>query len=146
MLMNRVKKINKRALALPVLVIGVIIGIGLICFGAMTIHGYYEELGTKSSEEINSELETKSEEYRLSMLEANEEFEKNGTSDKYIELNKKNVELDKEITSLTNSRYMKETGYHNPNSVGKILELAPTIWIGALVVIASAVAFVVLKQ
>jgi hypothetical protein len=67
----------------------------------------------------------------------NEEFQKNGASDKYVELRKKVNELNDETTSLTNSRYMKETGYNNPNSVKKIMELAPTLWIGAIVMVFS---------
>ena len=148
--MNRVKnfrsRLSAKKLALPVLIIGIILGVALIGYGAIKIHGYHEELGTKNTDEINTEIGEKAEEYASLVNETTEEFEKNGITDKYLELNDKSNKLSKEITALTNSRYMKETGYHNPNSISKILTLAPTIWIGALVVIASVIVFVAMKE
>jgi CHASE3 domain sensor protein len=135
--MNRFRRINKKSLTLFALIVCVVFGIALIAQGVYTINCRYAELGTKSSEEINTELGTKAEEYRQAILDANEEFQKNGASDKYVELRKKVNELNDETTSLTNSRYMKETGYNNPNSVKKIMELAPTLWIGTIIIVFS---------
>lgn len=148
--MDRVKKVkaklNSKALALPVLIFGIVVSIILICIGAIRIHDLNKQVGTRDLDAINVEIKNKSEEYNTALAEENAEYEANGLSDKYIELNKKSTELSQEITKLTNSRYMKETGYNNPNSLRKILQLAPTIWIGALVLVAAVIAFVVMKS
>ena len=148
MLMDRVKKNQVKAsyFALPVLIISIVFGLSLITFGAVRISDLNKQVGTLSETEINDEIAKLAVDFEKVSSEALEEFNTNGMSDKYLELSKQTDEYSTKITELTNSRYMKETGYNNPNSLDKILELAPTLWIGTAVIIAGIVACVILKR
>lgn len=148
--MDRVKKkmqnIKAKDLAWPVLIVGLILGIVVVCFGAAKVYDLNNQLGTKDLDEINTSISELAKEYQEAVVEEHAEYDSNGLSDKYIELNKKSTELSKEITKLTNSRYMRETGYNNPNSIWKILELAPMLWIGAVIATASVFAFAMMRK
>ncbi|MBP5512126.1 hypothetical protein J6X90_01955 [Candidatus Saccharibacteria bacterium] len=146
--MDKVKKTQVKAsfFALPVLIITIIFGLSLITCGAVKISDLNKQVGTLNEEEINDEISKLSVDLNDISTKALAEFDANGMSDEYLELSKQTDELSTKISELTNSRYMKETGYNNPNSLGKVLELAPTIWIGMAVIIAGIVACVVLKR
>jgi len=136
------KKLAYRALVVVVAVIGVVI----FCFGAVKIHKYYNMLGTKTIEELNTNIVDLSKKYQEVEKEKIEEMDNNGFSDKYFELDAKSMSIRGEISKDTNSRYMKETGYHNPKSFYDMLVLAPELWIGVSFVIAAMVGTYVLKK
>ena len=113
---TRQKRLNARINARACLIAGILVGFVVICLGAIKIHGYYVELGDATPDELSEKITELSEELAKVDAEKWEENEKNGFSDKYVELNNRSAELSAEISRATNSQYMKETGYNNPKS------------------------------
>ena len=142
---RRRRKLDHNFWAKVILVVGLVGGIAAICVGSWKIHGLYEQVGTKSVEELGTELDDLSAEYARIEKEKTDEIEKNGYTDKYVELNNRSAEVSAEITRATNSRYMKETGYNNPQSLGDMLRLAPELWIGVLLVATGLLGHFVLR-
>jgi hypothetical protein len=134
---KRVK--NNRQLFKYVPLLFVIGGLLLFGCGSIKLHELNMEIGTETVEQLNEELPTLSDEYDEANKAAQEELEKNGYSEKYNELVEKATEIKIKISSKTNSRYVKETGDGNPDSIGDIFMLIPTIPIGIFVVILGVV-------
>ena len=140
------KKINLKQASWLVLVAGLAAGIALVTVGIVKLCGYNAEMGNDTVDQLDEKLIPLTEEYQKVQQETLAELSENGASDKYIELSQKSNDLNKQITNLTKQRTMKTDGYHNPRNVKEAIELAPTILIGAVVLCAGIVAFVVLRQ
>ena len=140
------KKVNFKQLSIIVLVGCIIASLVLFCFGAVKIYDLKKRVGNKTVEELSVDIDSLNSEYEKVEEEKLEEREANGFSEKYFELNRKSSELHKQISQATGSRYMIETGVDNPDSLQKILELVPQLWIGAVVLAVGLIGFVVLKD
>ena len=146
--MDRLKKvknlkINNKTIAFIGLVVGVLFGAAMISGGIFRILSYQSQMGDKSSEELSSDISSLSAEYSKVESDKLKEYDENGISEKYQELNARSAELSKEISKATNSRYMKETGFNNPKNLDEVFKLAPMIPVGAIVVAVGVVIFVV---
>ena len=139
------KQENLKILSMVVLIGCTIVALVLLCFGAAKIYDMKKRVGTKPVEELSADIESLNAEYEKVEEEKAKEQEENGFSEKYRELNKKSSEIHQEISKATGSRHSLETGVDNPDSLQKILQLVPQIWIGALVFVAGLVGFAVLK-
>ena len=121
---------------------------GLILFGcgAIKLHKINAEIGNESIEQLSEDIPALNDEYEKVIKEADAEHEKNGLSDKYLELNEQATQIKIKISEKTNSRYVKETGKGNPDSIGDIFMLVPVIPIGIVVVILGVILQVVVTK
>ena len=137
---------DKRELFKFVPLLFVIGGLLLFGCGAIKLHKINAEIGDESVEQLTEEIPALSEEYDKVSKEADAEREKNGLSEKFLELNEKATELKIQISAKTNSRYVKETGKGNPDSLGDIFALVPVIPVGIVVVIIGVVLQVIVNK
>lgn len=147
MLMKRkALKIDFKILSRYVLILGVAVGVLMTANGVLQIKSYKEKVGDRSLEEVTEEFEPLS--YKLGTIkrEKTAEYDKNGYSDKYNQLVAEEAEIESKVSSLADSKYMKETGYHNPHSLSEYFETAPTLIIGLLSFAVGIVAFIVLRK
>lgn len=140
------KTIDFKALSIVSLVLGLVIGVVLIAFGTGKLIGYQNEMGIKTVDELSKEIRDLTEKYSDKEDERDEEFESNGFSEKYTQLDNEADAIDEEITKLTNSRYMREEGWHNPRNIGEAVSDAPEIVVGAVVMIIGVIGFFVLQR
>lgn len=121
---------------------------GLILFGcgAIKLHKINAEIGDESVEQLTEEIPVLNEEYEKISKEADDEYAKSGLSEKYLELNDQATQIKIKISEKTNSRYVKETGKGNPDSIGDIFALVPVIPIGIVVVVLGVVLQVVITK
>ena len=148
MLMNRkASKINFRILANYVLIIGIVVGGLLFVNGVLQIKTYKDQAGDKTVEELTDEYNPLVRELGEVKKQLNDEYVQNGEdTEKYKELMKKRLELEEKTQPVYQSKYMKETGYHNPKSLSEYLTTAPSLIIGIIFLTAGIVAFIVLKK
>lgn len=139
-------KIDFKILSRYVLILGVAVGVLMTANGVLQIKTYKDKVGGRSLEEVTEEFEPLS--YKLGTIkrEKTAEYDKNGYSDKYNQLLAEEAEIESKVGSLADSKYMKETGYHNPHSLSEYFETAPTLIIGLLSFAIGIVAFIVLRK
>ena len=142
----RNRKFNYELCSLLSLAIGAIVGVVLVAFGVGKLNGYNSGMGFKSVDELTSEILELSDKYSDKEDERDKEFDENGFSEKYLQLDEEASEIDEEITKLTNSRYMREEGWHNPSNLGEVIGLAPEIAIGAGFIVAGIVGFFIFRR
>lgn len=128
------------------LIVGLVVGVMLITFGTGRLIGYQSEMGMKTTEELSNEILELSDKYSDKEDERDEEFNQNGFSDEYLKLDEEAAELDEEITKLTNSRYMREEGWHNPRDIGEALTLAPEIIVGLVFLVLGIAGFCIFQR
>lgn len=143
---KRKTKLNYKHLSLLSLLVGVVLGAIFIASGIGKLIGYQNEMGTKTVDELSAEIKTLSEEYKAKKQERDKEFEKNGFSEKYLSLNEEALQIDKEISKATNSRYMKTEGFHNPKNLEEMIAEAPEILVGVVVILIGIIIFFVLRR
>jgi hypothetical protein len=121
---------------------------GLILFGcgAVKLHKINAEIGDESIEQLAEDIPALNEEYEKVSKEADTEYAAKGLSDRYLELNEQATQIKIKISEKTNSRYVKETGKGNPDSIGDIFALVPVIPIGMVVVILGVILQVVITK
>ncbi len=121
---------------------------GLILFGrgAIQLHNINAEIGNKTVEELTEDITALSEELQKNESEKQTEYDNNGFSDKYLELNERSSELRIRITNATGSRYTKETGKGNPDSLGDIMVLIPILPISVVVILAGIILQVIVNK
>lgn len=128
------------------LITGVVIGLILVCFSGAQLYNYHKERGSQTVEELNSEIEKYAEEAGKYEKEKFEEFEKNGTSKKYLEISEKWAEATKKRTAAEHSIYMVDTGYHNPRNLWELIITVPLLFVGILCIAAGFVANSIFKS
>lgn len=146
-LMNRkVSKIDYKILVRYILILGIAVGGLLTTNGILQIKTYKDKVGDRPLEEITEEYNPLTLELGQVKREKFLEYEKNGESEKYIELSKKQAELEEKIKPLSESKFMKETGYHNPKSLAEVFEDAPTLGVGLFFIVGTIVVTYVLVK
>lgn len=140
-LMNRkVSKIDYKILARYILVLGTVIGVLMTTNGVLQIKTYKEEAGTDTIEEINEKYNPLIKELSDVENEWYEEYATNGDeTERYKELSEKRAALKEKVNPLYTSRYMKQTGYHNPRSISEYFSNAPTLGIGLATIVVTVI-------
>ncbi|MBR1801729.1 hypothetical protein IJ768_00670 [Candidatus Saccharibacteria bacterium] len=135
---------NFKNLARIFLVVCIVVGLVLVCIGSARVHKYKASILDKPVEELSVDIESLSGEYEEIEKEKLDEYEANGFSDKYFELNSKSAEISKKISQATGSRYVKEKG-KTIDTFGDYLNYAPEITAGLVVIVVGFVGFFACK-
>ncbi len=136
---TRKRKINIKELFKFVPLLFVIGGLLISGCGALNLYKLNLEIGNESVEELDDDIAVLSEEYKKVEQQKRDEYAKNGLSDKFMELNERATELRIKTSARTNSRYVKETGDGNPDSLLDIIIIVPSIPIGIVIVVIGVV-------
>lgn len=143
---RKASKIDYKILSRYILILGIVVGVLLFANGVMQIKTYKDQAGTASLQEVTEEYEPLALELGKIKREKTAERDENGFSEKYYELANKQGELEDKVQKLANSKYMKETGWHNPKSLSEYFTTAPTLGVGLVFLFVSIVAVYVLKK
>jgi hypothetical protein len=133
-------------LARYIFVLGTVVGVLLTTNGVLQIKYYKDKVTDRPLTEITEEYNPLALELGQVKREKIAEHDKNGESEKYLELAQKQAELEEKIQPLSESKFMKETGYHNPKSIAEYFEVAPTLGVGLVFLVATIVAVYVLRK
>lgn len=140
------KRFNYKFKVKCAFIVGIVLGLLLVCYGGAQLYTYHRERGDQTIEELNSDSEKYAIEAGKLEAEKNKEFEENGASDKYLELSEKWAEMTVERTAKEHSIYMDESGYHNPRNLWELITTVPLLFVGILCIVASFILRSILKE
>lgn len=134
------KRFNYKFKAKCALILGLVLGLLLVCYGGVQLYGYHKERGNETVEELNDTYDDYAAEANKYNKEKNEEYAKNGVSDKYVELSEKWAEATQKASKAGQSIYMDKTGYHNPRNLWELITTVPLLFVGIVCMAAGFIA------
>lgn len=119
-----------------------VIGAFFIIGGVMRVNEMRDKITDRSIEDLNSESILTTKEMDKKIKERDDEFEKNGVSDKYLELANEVYSMSSKVSKNTNSVYLKDNGVEMPNTLFQKIRVAPALLYGFFIIILAVVLWV----